>query len=396
MKKGMIEPVPSPSTHIEHLQTPLELGTRATDWFVQNWVGLLTAAIIGFGLYVLLTLIRAIAIRICRKQVVVPGLMGVIGRAAAKTSHLFMILVAARLVVGYAEPPERVVQTIAALFIIVTTLQVAIWLREIALGLIEMRTDVGNGGNESLANAAGLIRVLLTVVLFAVALIFVLDNLGVNVTGIVAGLGVGGIAIGLAAQGIFSDLFAALSIIFDKPFVVGETINFGSESATVERIGLKSTRLRAITGEKKIVSNAQLLQKEIISYAGLASRRVKFAVGVIYQTAPEDAAKIPDIMKDIIESVGASFVRSGFVGFGASSLDFEVEFDVMSGAWDEVYVIRHRIGLTILQRFNDAGLEFAYPTQTTFTADPEGRMVLPYPTKLDLGNLPAGINQESS
>src|SRR3546814_6955493 len=118
----------------------------------------------------------------------------------------------------------------------------------------------------------GIIRVIVTFVLFAIAAVVVLDNLGVNVTGLVAGLGIGGIAIGLAAQGIFSDLFAALSIIFDKPFLKGETINYDQTTATVERIGLKSTRLRAITGEKKIISNTNLLGKEITSYVDLDHR----------------------------------------------------------------------------------------------------------------------------
>ena len=175
-----------------------------------------------------------------------------------------------------------------------------------------------------------------------------------------------------------ADLFAALSIIFDKPFRRGETIHYDATTATVERIGLKSTRLRAVTGEKKVMSNTNLLQKEITSYQALDHRRIKFAIGVIYQTDPDRAERIPDILRDIIEGLGGTFVRSGFVGFGASSLDFEVEFDVYLPDWDAVYQVRHRIGIGILKRFNAEGLEFAYPTQTTFTAAPDGRMIMPY------------------
>lgn len=136
--------------------------------------------------------------------------------------------------------------------------------------------------------------------------------------------------------------------------------------------------MRAITGEKKVMSNANLLQKEITSYFTLDHRRIKFAIGVIYQTPPQLAAQIPDILKEIIEAHGGNFVRSGFVNFGASSLDFEVEFDVYLPDWDLIYQVRHKVGLAILQRFNDAGLEFAYPTQTTFTAAPDGQMIMPY------------------
>jgi len=118
---------------------------------------------------------------------------------------------------------------------------------EIVLGLIQRRAAEGH--NETLSNAMGIIRLLISVALFAIAAIVILDNMGVNVTGLIAGLGIGGIAIGLAAQGIFSDLFASLSIIFDRPFRVGETIKYDMSTATVERIGLKSTRLRSVNGE---------------------------------------------------------------------------------------------------------------------------------------------------
>src|SRR3546814_2816 len=160
------------------------------------------------------------------------------------------------LVVSYANPPQMVLKTVAFLFTIAAVFQCAIWAREIILGLVERRTTADE--SQSLANAMGLIRVLVTFALFAIALIVVLDNLGVNVTGLVAGLGIGGIAIGLAAQGIFSDLFAALSIIFDKPFRQGEVITYDQTTARVERIGLKSTHLRAMSGEKKVISNAKI------------------------------------------------------------------------------------------------------------------------------------------
>src|SRR3546814_10502041 len=145
---------------------------------------------------------------------------------------------------------------------IATAFEGAVWLLELVLGLLERRAGAGASG-ETLANATGIIRLIVTFVLFAIAAVVVLDNLGVNVTGLVAGLGIGGIAIGLAAQGIFSDLFAALSIIFDKPFLKGETINYDQTTATVERIGLKSTRLRAITGEKKIISRSEEQTSEL-------------------------------------------------------------------------------------------------------------------------------------
>ncbi|MFN5632498.1 MAG: mechanosensitive ion channel family protein, partial [Sphingomonadales bacterium] len=192
------------------------------------------------------------------------------------------------------------------------------------------------------------------------------------------GLGVGGIAIGLAAQGIFQDLFAAISIIFDRPFKRGDTISYDVSTATVERIGMKSTRLRAVTGEEKIISNSKLLDKEITNNTTTAFRRTTYRLSLIYQTPPEKARRIPDMLRAIVEAENEEFVRAGFVGFGPSSIDFELVFDVRSDDFEETFTTRHNVGLTILERFRDEGILFAYPTQTTFTAAPDGSYVLPY------------------
>lgn len=356
----------------------VEMWRSTSDWFAVHYVQIIIAIGAGVLIYLVLAALRSFGKRWRGTRGDPLGYANVLGRAVARTSHFFMVMVAAKLVAGYADPPAVLFKTIAFLFTIAAVLQGAIWAREIILGLIERKTLAEDGQGETLANAMGLIRVLVTFALFAIATIVVLDNLGVNVTGLVAGLGIGGIAIGLAAQGIFSDLFAALSIIFDKPFRRGETITYDTTTATVEKIGLKSTRLRAVTGEKKVMSNANLLQKEITSYLTLDHRRIKFAVGVIYQTPPQLADQIPAILRETVEAHDGVFIRSGFVNFGASSLDFEVEFDVYLPDWDSIYQVRHKVGLAVLRRFNEAGIEFAYPTQTTFTAAPDGQMIMPY------------------
>lgn len=351
-----------------------------SDWITANSVDIALAVLIGIGIYLALGLARGLGMRLRKRQDVL-GLAPIIGRVVARTGQFFMIMVSAQLVAGHTSPPRIIAEAIGFLFTISAVFQGAIWLRELIMGVLERRASDGASG-ETLANAMGVIRVVVTFALFAIAVVVVLDNLGVNVTGLVAGLGIGGIAIGLAAQGIFSDLFAALSIIFDRPFLKGETINYDQTTATVEKIGLKSTRLRALTGEKKVISNTNLLSKEITSYASLDHRRLKFPIGVIYQTDPDLADRVPVILRDIVIAHRAVFVRSGFVGFGASSLDFEVEFEVYSADYEEVYQTRHAIGLAILRRFNELGLEFAYPTQTTFTAAPDGKMIMPYPEGL--------------
>ena len=348
-------------------------------WLTEHYVELLFAVVIGTAIFFLLGAIKRLGARYVRNNSELTGYRTIIGTAIARTSKFFMLMVSAELVVTFASAPSSFDRLVHVLFTISVVVQVAIWLREVILGLIIRRTSQDPDQHETLENAMTLIRLLVTFVLFAIAAIMILDNLGVDVTGLIAGLGVGGIAIGLAAQGIFSDLFAALSIIFDKPFRRGETISYDTTVGTIEKIGLKSTRLRAITGEEIIISNTNLLDKEIVNMTRLARRRTRFGIGVIYQTKPHEARRIPDLLKRIVEEHDAVFVRCGFVGFGDSSINFELDFDIMSSEYDVVYQGRHTIGLAILQAFNEEGLEFAYPTQTTFTAAPDGEMILPYP-----------------
>lgn len=363
--------------------TPEEIEQKLTSiwtWISDHAVEIAIAAGVGTAIYLALAYLQRRARIFADRQTDRLALATIVARTLSKTKQYFLIMVAARLVVSFSEAPSGVVQVVGFLFTVASVFQVAIWLREIILGMIERRaTATDDAGSETLANAMSLIRLLVTVVLFAIAAIMVLDNLGVNVTGLIAGLGIGGIAIGLAAQGIFSDLFAALSIIFDKPFKRGETIGFDTTTATVEKIGLKSARLRSVNGEEIIISNTNLLSKQIINYTRLNRRRTRYRIGLVYQTAPDRARLVPGMLREIVEQSSGIFIRCGFVGFGASSIDFELDFDIMSSDFEVVFEARHRIGLAILERFNAEGLEFAYPTQTSYTAGPDGKFVLPYP-----------------
>lgn len=354
-----------------------EFWTANILWFQQHFLQIGIGLAVGTIIVLILLSLRSLGARLCRKDPSGTSWAAIFGRAVDKTGTIFMIVVAAKLVDGYAQPPEMVERTINFIFIVVTVIQVTVWVREIVLGFVEHRTAAGD--HDTLSSAMNIIRVLVSVALFIVAAIVILDNLGVNVTGLIAGLGIGGIAIGLAAQGIFADLFAALSILFDRPFRRGDSIGYDQTSATVETIGLKSTRLRSATGELRVISNRNLLDKEIRNTTRMAHRRGKFALGVVCSLPPERAAQLPDMLKEEVEACGQHFVRAGFVNFGASSLDFEVEYDVMSDAFQKFYDARHAVGLAIMRRLNAEGIDLAYPTQTSFTAAPDGRLIMPYP-----------------
>ena len=365
-----------------------QLWSDVTHWFATHTIQILIGLGAGLVIFILLYGLKWVGVRICGSDPTQTHWRTIIGRVLARTRLWFMAAAAARLVVGYADAPLLFHDTVNAIFVVIATLQVALWAREIVLGVIEHRAG-GLEQSSSLGSAMDIIRLLVTVAIFAIATIVILDNLGVNVTGLVAGLGIGGIAIGLAAKGIFDDLFSALSIIFDKPFRRGDSIRWDTTSGTVEQIGLKSTRVRSTTGEEVIVSNTNLLGKELHNMQRLNRRRIVQAFGVVYQTAPEVCARIPAMVKEVVESVGkCQLVRCGMTGYGASSLDFGLEFDVKSEVWQTVFEARHQVLVALLTRFNAEGIEFAYPTQTSFTAAPDGTFILPYPVE-DPGPAPA-------
>jgi small-conductance mechanosensitive channel len=223
------------------------------------------------------------------------------------------------------------------------------------------------------------IRVLVSVAVFAIALIVILDNLGVNVTALVAGLGIGGIAIGLAAQGIFSDLFAALAILFDKPFRRGDTIRFDTTTGTVERIGLKTTRLTSLTGEQVIMANTKLLEREIRNLAAGDERRETLRFTLVFQTAPDKLARVEEIARSVVEpQPGCHLIRCVVIAFGPNGLDHELQFTHEGLDAEALFDKKSAIIIGLVQRFAEEGIALAYPTQTTFTAAPDGSLVMPY------------------
>lgn len=352
--------------------------TSSVEWFGAHWLQIAIALAIGATIAFGLLWLRGLGPRLAGRSHTGKGWSAVFGRAIGRTSTFFIVMVAAQLVTGYADPPQIVEKTISFLFTLAAVFQAATWARELILGAIEHRTRAENYSGEALMNAMGLIRLLVTIVVFAIALVVVLDNLGVNVTGLVAGLGVGGIAIGLAAQGIFADLFAALAIIFDRPFRRGDSITYDTSTGSVEEIGLKSTRIRGINGEQRIISNRNLLDKEIINNTQRDRRRTKLAIGVAYETDRDVLARLPQILQEEVERNGMTFVRAGFVAFGGSSIDFELEFDSPSPDYEAAYHARHAVGLAIHRRFDAEGISIPFPTQTNYTAAPDGRLIMPF------------------
>jgi small-conductance mechanosensitive channel len=206
-------------------------------------------------------------------------------------------------------------------------------------------------------------------VIWVVLLMVALDNLGIDITTLIAGLGVGGIAVALATQNILGDLFASLSIVLDKPFVLGDFVIVDNLMGTVEHIGLKTTRVRSLWGEQVVFSNADLLKSRLRNFGRMQERRIVFRIGVTYQTPRAVVARIPGILREAITSQEkVRFDRAHFASFGDSSLDFEAVYYVLVPDFLPYMDTQQAINLKIMERFEEEGIEFAYPTRTVFLA----------------------------
>ena len=354
----------------DDIQTQAQTFFRDSSLWVQtHWLNIVIATAIAVVIFFGLHMIRRWGLRLCQRGEGVATWYSIVGRALSKTGHFFILLTSIKLVTSYANPPLMVMQTITFLFTIAAVFQAAIWVRELIFGAVEHRTGDAEHQNYALTSALGIIRMLVTIVLFAIALVVVLSNLGVNVTGLVAGLGIGGIAIGLAAQGIFADLFAALAIIFDKPFRIGDNIAFASSKGKVERIGLKSTRLRGPNGEERIIANKKLLDYELLNNSNREYRRITFTIRLAYSTPGDKAAMVPDLVRQAVEAEKCVFGKAWLSDFSQNSMNFEVEFDSPSPSGDEADAKKHKVAMEILKRFDAECIHFFAPAQATLVPE---------------------------
>ncbi|RZA08103.1 MAG: mechanosensitive ion channel family protein [Proteobacteria bacterium] len=197
--------------------------------------------------------------------------------------------------------------------------------------------------------------------------LLILDNWGIKISALVAGLGIGGVAVALAVQNILGDLFASLSIVFDKPFVIGDAIRVDGDQGNVEHIGLKTTRVKSLTGEQLIFSNSDLLRSRVRNYKRQDERRVVISIGVLYETPAEKLAAIPQILREYLENEkNVRFERAHLMGFGPSSLNYELVYWVTVPDYNYHMDVQQKFMLRVIERFAAEGIEFAYPTQKLF------------------------------
>lgn len=333
---------------------------------VQEWlIALGVAAAVMIGLRVFLSVVlrrfKAFAER------TVNDVDDLIAELLDRTRFGFILLIGLWAGSIYLDLPAEVDDALGAILTIGVLLQAGVWGNGVVSYLLERyRKEQADGEIDSgLVTALGVVGFIARFAIWVTVLLAALARLGFPITTFVASLGVGGIAVALALQNILSDLFASLSIIFDKPFVVGDFIVVGDEVGTVEHVGLKTTRVRALTGEQLIFSNSDLLSARIQNFKRMNDRRIVFAIGVEYGTPPERLEDIPRIIRSVIESIDHTrFDRSHFKGFGDSSVDFETVYFMDVPDYDAYMDVQQAINLELYRIFEEKGIAFAFPTRT--------------------------------
>jgi small-conductance mechanosensitive channel len=329
----------------------------------------LTAAALGLVLGFAMTTVRRIAAR----RVTALGTSRLSGLAAELLGSLrwwFLALVAAYVALSTLALPERFHGMLRGVVVVSVAVQAGLLglavIRHAAEAHVAERDDDNAAKTTAMFAAVGA-----RIVLWTLLLLLLLDNLGVNITSLLTGLGVGGVAVALAVQNVLGDVLASLSIALDQPFVVGDFIVVDSLAGTVEHIGMKTTRVRALSGEQLVFSNGDLLRSRLHNYKHLVERRIVQNFGVLYQTPADQLAAIPDMVREAVDGESlARFDRAHFKGLGASSLDFEFVYYVLDADYAKHMDVQQRILLAIIRRFEAADIGFAFPTQTIYLQRP--------------------------
>ncbi len=283
------------------------------------------------------------------------------------TMRVFGLAVATWLAMRWLEIPERLDRLLVTAIQIVVWIQVALWLSAAVRHAIDMRRGHGLSAAEGAASL-NILRFLGVMLAWIFAFLMLLTNLGVKIGPLVAGLGIGGIAVALAVQNVLGDLFASLSIALDKPFRVGDFLITGEEKGTVERIGIKSTHLRSLTGELIVMPNGELLKSRLRNYTNMTERRIAFTIGITYETARDGIREVPAILERAIRAQQKTrFDRAHFAGFGDFALQFEAVYYVLDKDYGPYRDIQQAINLQLMEEFARRGIEFAYPTTKQFT-----------------------------
>ena len=334
---------------------------------------MLIALGITAALFIVLLALRELVVRRLGKRAerTATGLDDLLVTLGRRTQILVIVVVALYAGSLYLSLPFRQERALRGLTQVAVFLQIALW-SSVAIDFWIARQRRKMDHDATSVALAGLLRFVSKLTLWALLLLMALDNLGVNVTALITGLGVGGVAVALALQNVLGDLLASLSIVLDKPFVIGDAITVDTLTGTVESIGLKTTRLRAVSGEQLIFANSDLLKSRVHNWKRMAERRVVLAFGVPFDTPPDAVARIPALVRALVESQDLTrFDRAHFKGLGASALDFEIVYWILTPDYGAYMDRQQAINLGLLRAFEREGIAFAAGSQTVVLARPK-------------------------
>lgn len=348
------------SGFMDTLRMPV-LGNAPSQWFLALLLATGFLVVLSLARRIIATKLKAFAANTSTE------LDDVIAEALERTHFLFLLSMALYVSTWLLELGKFAVYA-KSVMVVAFLLQVGRW-SSTAMNCLIKQWQSKRIDEPAMGTTFTAFSLLGRFLIWIVVLLLIMDNLGIRVASLLTGLGVGGIAVALAVQKILGDLFASISIMMDKPFEIGDFILVGDMLGTVEHIGLKTTRVRSLSGEQLVFSNADLLGSRIRNYKRMSERRVVFSLGVTYQTPLERLRAIPDWIKGIIESQEkVRFDRAHFQKFGDSALVYEVVYWISDPDYNLYMDIQQAINLAIAEAFANQKVEFAYPTQTLHIA----------------------------
>lgn len=268
--------------------------------------------------------------------------------------------------------PENILSILEVVYVVVITYYTIRLVSSIILMLLQTYIRRQEGGEEKVKQMGGVILII-NILIWITGLIFMLGNLGYDVSAIIAGMGIGGIAIALAAQNIIGDLFNYFVIFFDRPFEVGDFLVIGDKNGIVDKIGIKTTRIKTLSGEQLVMANSDMTSSRIHNYKKMQRRRIVFTVGVTYETPVEQVKMIPGILREIVQSEKrVDFDRAHFKAFGDSSLDYEIVYIINDADFNTYMDIQQDFNFQIYQKFDELDISIAFPTRTLYLRNENG------------------------
>jgi small-conductance mechanosensitive channel len=365
-----------PVTNLRELWQLRFLGNSLEAWLLGILTALLTLTI--------LPLIRRLTARQRRRWnergQSIHYTIDLVSLLVERTRHLFPLALGIWLGSRSLHLPHNVERVLTYIIVIGVWVQIALWSMAAVRFFLDLRRRHSADFDALLSGSMDVIVAVAGMVIWAMAVLLALDNLGIQVRPLIAGLGISGIAVALAVQTVLSDLFASMSIALDRPFVVGDFLSLGDSQGTVEHIGVKSTRLRALSGEQIIMSNADILKTKVRNFGRMRERRAVFQFGVAYETERQKLAAIPQVVREIITAIpDTRFDRCHFLNYTNRALQFEVVYFVTSSDYNTYADIQHRINLELLERIRALGVDFNSPDRTV----------------VELGRLPPGLHVEN-